>query len=145
MNWARSFLGVYVLRCSSCGRRTLRLGYSSAMSTCWDHDDHCPVQNAERLAVVEACTEPDPTAAGAVVGTYPTAGGAHVTVTTTTPDTTTGAPGWLATCGGCEWTGDQYACWHELWPTYPNIAGGDVRGLLLDNAQEHADTCGGAR
>lgn len=78
---------------------------------------------------------------GAVIGRYLTAGGAYVEVTTTGPDVTTAAPGWVAACSGCGWTDDQFACWHELWPTYPNIAGSDVRGLLLDNAQEHADTC----
>jgi hypothetical protein len=141
MNWRRSFLGVYLLRCSSCGRRALRLGYGRAMSTCYRHDDHCPVQIIERLTFVEACAEPDPTPVGAVVGCYPLAGGAHVTVTTTARDATTDAPGWVAECSGCGWSDDQYACWHELWPAYPRIAGGDVRGLLLDNAQEHADTC----
>jgi hypothetical protein len=49
VNWGISVLGVYVLRCASCGRRTLRFGYGSALSTCYHHDDHCPVQIAERL------------------------------------------------------------------------------------------------
>jgi hypothetical protein len=142
MNWTRSFLGLYLLRCSSCGRSTLRPGYRRAMSTCWNHDDHCPVQAGERLSFAEASAKPDPVPAGAVVGRYPTAGGAHVTVTAAGPDAETGAPGWVATCGGCGWAEDQYACWHELWPTFPNIAGGDIRGLLLGNAQEHADVCG---
>lgn len=141
MNWRFHFLGVYVLCCSSCGRRALRLGCGSALSTCYDHDDYCPVQIRERLAFAEARTELDPVPAGTVAGRYPTASGAHVTVTTTAPDTATAAPGWAATCSGCGWTDNQFACWHELWPAYPRIAGGDVRGLLLDTAQEHADTC----
>lgn len=49
MNWTFSALGVYALRCTSCRRRTLRLGYGRALSTCYDHDDHCPAQIAERL------------------------------------------------------------------------------------------------
>ena len=96
---------------------------------------------AARLVFVEACTELDLVAAGVVVGRYPTAGGAQVTISTTEADAATAAPGWVAVCGGCGWTDDQFACWHELWPEYPNIAGGDVRGLLLDAVQEHADTC----
>jgi hypothetical protein len=82
-----------------------------------------------------------PVPAGPVLGRYPAAGGAHVTITITDPDPKTGAPGWAATCDGCGWTDDQYACWHELWPAYPNIARGDVRGLLFDSAEEHAGTC----
>lgn len=145
MNWRFHLLGVYVLRCSSCGRRALRLGYDRALSACWVHDCRCPVQFGERMAFAEACVEPDLTPAGAEVGQYPTAGGAHVTVTTAAPDTETGAPGWVAECGGCGWSDDQFACWHELWPAYPRIAGGDVRGLLLDEVVEHAVTCEVAR
>lgn len=78
-----------------------------------------------------------------------TAAGATVAVVDTAHDVETGAPGWVATCDGCGWTSEQYACWHELWPAYPTIAGTDVRGLLLDEAAEHAAECqtapGGAR
>jgi hypothetical protein len=118
---------------------TLALGHDNALAACYRHDSRCAVQAGERPAV----------SIGAMLGCYPTAGGAHVTVTTTAPDTATDAPGWVAECGGCGWSDDQFACWHELWPAYPAIADGDVRGLLLDTAQEHADTCeaptGGAR
>lgn len=107
----------------------------------WTESPDLSADIAERLVFAEACTELDLVPAGVVVGHYPTAGGARVTIATTEADDATGAPGWVAVCGGCGWTGDQYACWHELWPAYPNIAGGDVRGLLLDTVQEHAEAC----
>jgi len=143
MTFVLRFLFLYLLRCEDCGKYTLALSHGNALAACYDHDDRCRVQTAKRLTAAEVRTEPDLTPAGVVVDRYPTAGGAHVTVTTIDPDTATGAPGWVAECSGCGWSDDQYACWHELWPAYPRIAGGDVRGLLLDTAQEHADTCDG--
>lgn len=132
MTFVLRFLFLYLLSCEDCGKRRLTLGHGNALAACYDHDDTCPVQIRRRLGFAQACDK---------IGEYPTAGGAHVTVAATDPDTATGAPGWVAECGGCGWTGDQFACWHELWPAYPGIAISDVRGLLLDNAQEHADTC----
>ena len=97
--------------------------------------------DVEWLGFVQARTDLNLVAAGEVVGRYPTFGGAQVTISTAEADATTGAPGWVAKCQGCGWSEDQFACWHELWPAYPNIAGGDVRGLLLDEVAEHAFTC----
>lgn len=141
MNWTLSILGVYVLRCSSCRRRTVRIGRGRALGTCYRHDDDCPVQIEERVTAAEARVAPVIATAGATVGRYRTRGGADVTVVVIEPHAETSAPGWAATCSGCGWTDDQYACWHELWPAYPNTAAGDVRALLLDQAEEHADLC----
>lgn len=43
------FLRIYWLRCVYCGKRRLRLGWGSAISTAYMHDDYCPAQIADRL------------------------------------------------------------------------------------------------
>lgn len=141
MTFVLRFLFLYLLRCEDCGKYTLTLGHDNALAACYDHDDRCRVQTAKRLTFAEARAVPVVATVGATVGRYLTHGGADVTVVTVEPHAETFAPGWVATCGGCGWTDDQYACWHELWPAYPNIAVGDVRSLLLDQAEEHADFC----
>ena len=52
MNWTRSFLGIYLLRCGSCRHYMVCFGRARALSACHQHDEYCPVQNLERIAGV---------------------------------------------------------------------------------------------